>query len=414
MSKIKIKNFGPIKEGCLENDGWMDIKKVTVFIGNQGSGKSTVAKVISTMTWMEKAINRGDIATPKSIKDFQKHFKYQSLIDYFKSDTSIEYYGDAYIIIFNKEDSPYPIVKKNESRDYIVPKIMYVPDSRNFLSVIKNATGVRGMPDPLFEFAEELKRGQIDTKGEEIPLPINGVSYKYESESDTSFIIGKDFKVNLLIASSGFQSLVPLFLVSSSLAHIVKSGSELSPANISVDQSIRMNNEISTIMLNNKLADVEKLKNVETVKAKFQNKAFINIVEEPEQNLFPTSQQQILYSLLAFNNLNEGNKLIMTTHSPYLINYLTLAVKANSVYKMLKEKKYKLSDPEFGYTNEIVPMSSTLNSDDLDIYELDETEGTIKKLGDFEGIPSDKNFLNKSLSKANLLFDSLLEIEEEL
>ena len=48
MSKIRIKNFGPVKEGYLEEDGWMDIKKVTVFIGNQGSGKSTVAKLIST------------------------------------------------------------------------------------------------------------------------------------------------------------------------------------------------------------------------------------------------------------------------------------------------------------------------------------------------------------------------------
>ena len=60
MSKIKIKNFGPIKAGCTENDGWIDIKKVTLFIGNQGSGKSTVAKLISTLTWLEKAMVRGD------------------------------------------------------------------------------------------------------------------------------------------------------------------------------------------------------------------------------------------------------------------------------------------------------------------------------------------------------------------
>ena len=56
MSKIRIKNFGPIKEGYQENDGWLDVKKVTVFIGNQGSGKSTVAKLISTFSWIEKAL----------------------------------------------------------------------------------------------------------------------------------------------------------------------------------------------------------------------------------------------------------------------------------------------------------------------------------------------------------------------
>ena len=112
MSRIRVKNFGPIKEGYLEDGGFMEVKKVTVFIGNQGSGKITVAKVISTLTWMEKAINRGDIATPTSIDDFQIHFKYQSLKSYFKCDTVIEYYGDAYSIIFNYNNGHYPIIKK--------------------------------------------------------------------------------------------------------------------------------------------------------------------------------------------------------------------------------------------------------------------------------------------------------------
>lgn len=39
MSRIRIRNFGPIKDGCMTNNGWVDIQKVTVFIGNQGSGK---------------------------------------------------------------------------------------------------------------------------------------------------------------------------------------------------------------------------------------------------------------------------------------------------------------------------------------------------------------------------------------
>jgi predicted ATPase len=56
MSRIKIRNFGPIVNGYLENDGWIDINKVTIFIGNQGSGKSTIAKLISTFTWIEKAL----------------------------------------------------------------------------------------------------------------------------------------------------------------------------------------------------------------------------------------------------------------------------------------------------------------------------------------------------------------------
>ena len=200
MSKIKIKNFGPIKEGYQEDDGFMDVKKVTVFIGNQGSGKSTVAKVISTMTWLEKAFNRGDIPEPKFLTDFKKYFEYQGLKGYFKESTIIEYYGDLYNIVYNKDDSLNVIIHKSNSGNYTVPKIMYVPSERNFLSVIKNATGVRGLPPPLFEFAEELKRGQNESEGKEIPLPINGVNYKYDKKSDSSFIIGNDFNINLLVA----------------------------------------------------------------------------------------------------------------------------------------------------------------------------------------------------------------------
>ena len=52
MSRIKIKDFGPISEGFVENDGWMDINKVTVFIGDQGSGKSTASKLISVFSYI--------------------------------------------------------------------------------------------------------------------------------------------------------------------------------------------------------------------------------------------------------------------------------------------------------------------------------------------------------------------------
>ena len=52
MERIVIKDFGPIKE--LEIN---DIKKITIFIGDSGSGKSTVMKVISLFRWLYKMLN---------------------------------------------------------------------------------------------------------------------------------------------------------------------------------------------------------------------------------------------------------------------------------------------------------------------------------------------------------------------
>jgi hypothetical protein len=53
-------------------------------------------------------------------------------------------------------------------------------------------------------------------------------------------------------------------------------------------------------------------------------------------------------------------------------------------------------------------------ANDAVVYQLDEINGVIKKLSAPEGIPSDVNYLNDMLREGNRLFDSLLEIEEEL
>jgi predicted ATPase len=429
MSRIRIKNFGPIKEGCLENDGWIDVKKVTVFIGNQGSGKSTVAKVFSTMSWIEKAINRGDVDTRKlSILVFMQHFEYQRIINYFRDDTIIEYEGDSARIKYNGK-MDWPDVQTLKKSNFNMPKIMYVPAERNFLSVVKNPYGIKNLPDTLRTFAEELRKGQLELNGKLLQLPISELKYKYNKENETSYIVGENFELDLLESSSGFQSFVPLYLVTKFLSDELQKGENLLREQLNVDQSttvpvtttttttifreqlnveqsVRRNMEVNEIMFNNALTDTEKKSKVKEIDSKYLNTCFINIVEEPEQNLFPSSQQKILNSLLAFNNMNENNKLVMTTHSPYLINYLTLAVKAFKVYANLENEESKEK------INEIVPINSFIDPSELIIYQLDEKDGIIARLNDYKGLPSDENYLNDSLAETNQQFAQLQEIEK--
>lgn len=105
MIKIRIQNFGPIKGGYKGNSGWLEIKKVTLFIGNQGSGKSTVAKLISTFSWIEKALVRGDYNKKwfeRKNKLKNQYLNYHRLENYFKINgydhSLIEYEGDAFNI----------------------------------------------------------------------------------------------------------------------------------------------------------------------------------------------------------------------------------------------------------------------------------------------------------------------------
>ena len=57
---LKIRNFGPIKNGYSGNDGFMPFSKYVFFCGPQATGKSCVAKLFSTFSWLEKAMVKGE------------------------------------------------------------------------------------------------------------------------------------------------------------------------------------------------------------------------------------------------------------------------------------------------------------------------------------------------------------------
>ena len=418
MSTIRINNFGPIKEGYQENDGWMDIRKVTVFIGNQGSGKSTVAKLISVFSWIEKVLTRGDY----EIKWFTRknrfrntYCSYHRLENYFfningKDTSDIEYVGNSYTMRYQNGDFS---IEESRTGPYSLPQIMYVPAERNFISTIKSPKLLKLSSDSLVEFLTEFDNAKIEVKGGGLELPINNTNIEYDKSNDIINIKGKDYKVRLTEASSGFQSVVPLYLVSWYLANSVKKQTLSRKEPMSSDELGRFKKGVTEIWANDSLTDEQKRAALSVLSSKFNKTAFINIVEEPEQNLFPSSQRQILNSLLEFNNLSDGNKLILTTHSPYIINYLSIAIQG----KILQDKIKNSDNLDFSTKiklDEIVPERSVISDSDVVVYQLDESDGSIKKLRSFEGIPSDENYLNQSLAEGNILFDSLLEIEQGL
>ena len=415
MSRIKIKNFGPIKNGCEANEGWIDIKKVTCFIGNQGSGKSTVAKLISTFTWIEKALVRGDYNKKwfeRKNKLKNQYLNYHRLENYFKVNgaekTVIEYEGDAFSIVFENGSL---VISEVQNKEYPLPQIMYVPAERNFITYVKTPKELKLSSESLKEFLTEFDNAKNEMKGFE-SLHINNVGVEYDRLNDTLNLKGEGYKVKLTEASSGFQSLVPLYLVSSYLANSVKKQSETNKETMSSEELQRFKKGVEDIWNNNSLTDEQKRVALSVLSSKFNKTAFINIVEEPEQNLFPTSQWQMLQSLLKCNSMNKGNKLIITTHSPYIINYLSIAIQGEYLEREIKKSVNK--DVLLPKLYSLIPKESLISASNVAVYQLDEKDGSVKKLETIDGIPSDKNFLNDTLVESNLLFDSLLEIEQEL
>lgn len=406
MSKIRIKYFGPIQEGFEQEGGWLELKKVTVFIGDQGSGKSTVAKLISTLSWIEKSMVLGTIKPIElnTRNRFIKQLTYQKLQNYLGPKSEIEYMGKAYSFTYKKGKFE---AKKSRENGYLLPKIMYAPAERNFLSSLDRPDKLKSLPNTLYTFNDELDGAKNDYASG-INLPINNALFEFDKLNKLAWIVdhNRNYKIRLSEASSGFQSMVPLFLVTKYLSDTLTEKENLEFTENSLEEQKKLDKEIKSILNDDSLTPEVKHSYLRILSEKRKRVCFINIVEEPEQNLYPSSQKSLLFDLLKHTNHAKGNKLILTTHSPYLVSYLSLAVEADRIKQKVK------SDEVGNKLSNLVPWSSTLNGEDLIIYQLNAGDGSISRLKTYQGLPSDDNFLNLSLAETNDLFAELLDIDD--
>lgn len=107
--KLIIKNFGPIKSIDL------DLGKITVLIGEQASGKSTVAKVLAICRYFSYIVNDSSIINENYESEFvatalrdwglNGYERNDSYINYISSDYSVEIISEK--IEIDKEFSFY-------------------------------------------------------------------------------------------------------------------------------------------------------------------------------------------------------------------------------------------------------------------------------------------------------------------
>lgn len=111
--------------------------------------------------------------------------------------------------------------------------------------------------------------------------------------------------------------------------------------------------------------------------------------------------------LLDIVHSTEGNRLVVSTHSPYVVNACVAA-------QMAAEILSRTDDPTIrSRVGRLFPVASATPASDMALYELSE-EGEIRLLPKEGGIFSDTNLLNSVLGRWNESFDQLLEIEARL
>lgn len=104
MARLIIRNIGPIKNVDIE------LNKVNIFIGEQSSGKSTIAKIVSFCLWLEKTVNKDDVFFGEGKEAYRRLQTYHHIQSYFREDSVICYLGENLAYAYNwpaEEPMPY-------------------------------------------------------------------------------------------------------------------------------------------------------------------------------------------------------------------------------------------------------------------------------------------------------------------
>lgn len=418
MPQLRVKNFGPIKNGFTENDGFMEISPVTVICGNQATGKSTIAKLYSTFTWLEKAYLKSNLENNKFLDiDFVSYCSEQRLSEYFTDKTEITYSGFIFRFEYKNNQFTQNAIDDfyTKLKNYNRPKIMYIPSERNLLTVVDDAENIKKLPLMLSILLEEYNKAKKNSETGVFELPISDIKLQYDKQTLSTKVLTNTGTVDILNSSSGIQSVAPISLVTRYLTKIVTSDFAKNIKNLSLNERKAIKDWLGRVSDNKSETTLYHLDQIfygqkvdENIQRKievlihfFFNTRFINIVEEPEQNLYPESQGKVLYELLECLNSNKDNQLIITTHSPYILSYLTLSAKAAELFN----KGVPADEIE-----KIVPEKSAVDGKKITIYETKE-DGSITKLSPYENLPSDENLLNKAMAEGNEKFSKLLDLE---
>lgn len=277
-------------------------------------------------TWLEKGLARR-ITSEKYITQYSRFQKiycaYHRLESYFKRETVIRFYGLHYNFFY--ENEKFHVEAKGLPESYKVAKVMYVPAERNFLSTADDTDGLKSLPESLETLLEEFDKAKEAFKTG-YRLPFNDTDFEYDALNKISWIKGSDYKIRFSAASSGYQSVLPLSLITRFLSDLVLDNAN--KEDLSIKEKKQIEKEVNKVMNDKSLTDGVKFAMLRNISSRFKYSCFVNIVEEMELNLYPESQRSVLFDLLSYANKIELNRLVLTTHSPYVINYLTLAAKA--------------------------------------------------------------------------------------
>lgn len=346
MTKIDIQNIGPIIDVSFE------LNKINVLMGPQSSGKSTIAKIISYCQWAEKRY----LLDGKFEYDvFEQLLEFHRLSENYFSESSLFIYESDFIKIQYKGKKLKPSFRrKRTTKIYKKSKNIYIPSERNFVSVIPNLAKYKETNDNIMSFVYDWFTAKRMYNSQNSLSVLNlDVKFYNKVESDNDILLLKNKKEILLReGSSGLQSVIPLIVLIEYLTEHIYTNNVNSVEERDSLKKYLIDN-ISRILNVNNINDIDRLSSLDIneddlkkILLSYQKTQFLKsyyhtnfIIEEPEQNLFPTTQRDLINYLFLKMKDEKEHSLLLTTHSPYILYAINNCLMGYNVKNNLQEEE---------------------------------------------------------------------------
>lgn len=387
MRQLTIRNFGPIKDLSIP------LNRINVFIGPQSCGKSSISKIISFCSWLEKeCITNQKLVDVDNTFISKNFFNYHRLSGYVNKNSYFKYETEAVIIEFI--DGNIKISYGSKFYESKAHKTSYIPAER----IIASVPGIR-----TFEMAHNnLRTFLFDwwkmapnfQKSNAMVLPSVDVKYYFNSDTYQDKIIMPDGnELEMPMASSGLQSMIPLYAnLKYATEWVYEHEDEVSYEKKEAEEETfyrlffrsikeeipeedlkeliskpQKTNYASLLDKSKHFGDINKLpdelKNIVTLIQNVMIKHYTNIIiEEPELNLFPKTQVEMLYDVILIFK-EERDNLYITTHSPYIVYALNNCMLSYLV-------KEKLSEPDILEAMDI--RECPINPKNVSVWQIEE------------------------------------------
>ncbi len=388
--QLIVKNFGPIK------DATVDFKRVTVFIGPTGGGKSTLAKLAAVFRnsyWSSGMRN-------DKTKAFEELLNSFLILDFIRKTGSAEWLSPKGNALYNESGLEHDNSKQSELTlarhdiyNYIQERlnglkidfdsipafqtqlaisslvddssiVEYIPADRGFAAAIDNSiAGLTlkdiALPEALLFFLNDFQMAKSNLALNPLKISfLNNISYQIINKQ-VRILLDNDDTITLSSSASGIQAVVPMMLV---------------------------------------------INDASSLRSKIKPHSFI--IEEPELNLYPTAQQGLLNWLVEKCTKGE-NDLTITTHSPYLLSHLNLLLFAFQVAEKHPDRADEIA--------KIIPRESWIDPKEFSAYHVEgQQENGVRSIVNPETGLISYNGLDAIASAETAEFEKLLDINAGL